>query len=170
MSENNFFNLIMKDVANHPEVGDLSKLDEKLKAGREARQKLDAANDLRRETAQGINTPRAEYNRLRQEKFNLEQDCRCFETRTNNAAADLKLCQQNIEALLKRKKKAIADGALGEERQIERGLLAHENEQLDFQDALLKQQRYNHSAVQALKNWKQANGARLAELSKEIGA
>jgi len=169
MSENNFFNLIMKDAANHPEVGDLSKLDEKLAADLAARQKLDAANTLRRETAQGINAPRAIYNQLRKESFDLTEQARGAETRVNNEEANVRMFQSQIEDLLRRKKKADGLGQLGEVRNIERGILAQENELLNARERLLKLQRDNHACVNALKNWKTANSARLAELQKLVG-
>lgn len=166
----NYAGLAFKDqLEKHPEVFDLTGLDAKINATNRAVQERHAASDLARDTKLGVNTPRAIFNRLRKEKFDLEEGTRGAETRVNNEAANVRMFQSQIEDLLKRKKKAVVDGALGEERRIERGLLTQENELLDSRERLLKLQRENHRAVQALKDWKTANGAQLAELQKEIG-
>jgi hypothetical protein len=166
----NYAGLAFKDqLEKHPEVFDLTGLDAKINATTKAAHERHAANDLARETKLGVNTPKAIYNKLRKELFDLQEQARGAETRVNNEAATVRMFQSQIEDLLKRKKKAVVDGALGEERRIERGLLAQENELLDSRERLLKLQRDNHRAVQALKDWKTANGAQLAELQKEIG-
>ena len=171
MSEHNYAGLAFKEnLENHPEMYDLTGLDEKPKATQQQIAARDAANKLQRETKLGINEPRAIYNRLRKELFDLQEQARGAETRVNNEAVTVRMYQSQIEDLLKRKKKAIADGALGEERNIERRLLAEENDLLDSRERLLKLQRNNHCAVRALKDWQTANGAQLAELQKEIGA
>jgi hypothetical protein len=170
MSEHNYAGLAFKDqLEQHPEVFDLTGLTEKINATTKAAHERHAANDLARDTKRGINTPRAIYNKLRKELFDLQEQARGAGTRLNNAAADEREFQSRVEALLIRKKKAVVDGALGEERCIERGLLAQENELLDSRERLLALQRDNQRAVRALKDWEAAHGAQLADLQKIVG-
>lgn len=122
-----------------------------------------------REERTGENSPRAEYNRLRKQLYDLHQAAKNVEVKVNCAADEVKHWERNIEDLLSRKKIAVAENRLGDERFCERQIEKAENELLDARERLTREQRSNHSAVRELKAWKTANGARLEELSKSLG-
>lgn len=170
MSEHNYLGMAFKaELEKNPKLMDLSNINTQLAETLKDVQRVDAANKKFREEKTGENTPRAELNRLRKALYDLEQNCRCFETRTNEAANTVKHWEHNIEGLLRRKKTAVAANMLGEERSCERQIELAESELLDAKDNLKRQQRLNHNAVTALKVWKQANESRIEELKKIVG-
>lgn len=170
MSQENYMGLAFSEnLKKNPDFFNLDGLDKQLAEVRKTVQAVDAKNTKRRQDATGENLPRAEFNRLRKQLYDLQQNCKCYEIRVNEAAGQVKLLENNIEGLLRRKKAASAEGQLGEERVCEHQIELLETESLDARDNLTRQQRHNHGAVRELKVWKQANDERLAELQKIVG-
>jgi|SRR5579859_1195280 len=138
-------------------VVDFADLDKKAAKMRAER---DAANPPKPEPI------RVEYNRLRKELYDLQQHAKNCEVRVNNEAANVKHWERNIEDLLKRKKKAVADNMLGEERSCERQIEMAETELLDARERLAREQRINSAAVRELKAFPHV--ARLEALKVEL--
>ncbi len=129
-----------------------------------------SANQRRVEMAklnQTIEPIRVEYNRLRKEKYDAQQNAKNAEIYFNNIAANVREWQKRVDDLLKRKKKATADNLLGEERSLESQIQRLENELLDERDKLTAAQRNNTLSARALREW--PGDVRLAELVKELG-
>jgi len=87
---------------------------------KEAAGELAEKNRITRETATGGNSQHAEYNRLRKQLYELQQAAKATEVKVNCAVDDEKHWEGNIEDLLKRKKVAVAENRLGDERFCER--------------------------------------------------
>jgi hypothetical protein len=121
-----------------------------------------------RDEKSGVNSPRSIYNRLRKEKYALEQAAKSAEVFTNNIADNCREWMKRIEALLKRRKQAASDNLLGEERSIEKQIQQLENDLLNEQDKYSKAGRANTFAARALREWVTANDAQLVELQKEF--
>jgi hypothetical protein len=92
-----------------------------------------------------------EYNQLRQTLFNLKQDAKCYEQRTNDAAGKVRILEQRISDLIKLKKDAAAENNLRGERTYEKGIQGVESELLDAQEEFEKNKRYSGQAARALK-------------------
>ena len=130
---------------------------------------LDEKNRKQRETSKGENSPRTEYNRLRKQLYDLQQAAKNTEVKVNCAADEVKHWDRNIDDRLKRKKIAVAENRLGDERACERKIEHAENELLEARERLVREQRYNHGTVRDLKNWQTEHGPKLDELKKEMG-
>ena len=133
-----------------------------LAEGRKHQQKIDEANALNRQEP-----PRLEFNKLRMERYRLEQAARSTETQFNNIASNVKMLEKNIIDLLTEKKKATTDGMLGAERHAENRIMLAENELCDELDKLNLAKRANAHAARDLKAWPHAE--RLKELEKIVG-
>ena len=109
---------------------------------------------------------RKEYNQLRQRLFDLQQNARAYEIRTNEAAGKVRLLEQRISEALKLKKAAAEAGNLRAERNYENATQTLESELLDAQDDYTKNKRWGLQAARALKDF---NGhARIAELKETL--
>lgn len=148
------------DLMGH--VTNPEKLNAQLAAGAKEQQALDEKNGALR--AEPV---RVEFNRLRREKYNLEQAARSCEVFLNNIADNVREWQKRVDDLLARKKHATADNRLGEERSCEGQIAQLENDLLNEQEKLVRAQRNNTHAARALREWPGA--ARLVELKKELG-
>ncbi len=105
---------------------------------------------------------RREYNQLRQKLFDLQQNARAFETRTNEAAGKIRLLEQRINETLKLKKAASDAGNFRGERSYEHGVQLLESELLDAKEEFSKNNRWSTHAARDLRTF---NGhGRIAEL------
>jgi hypothetical protein len=109
-----------------------------------------------------------EYNRLRQQLFDLKQNAKCFEVRANDAAGNIKLFEQRIDDLLKLKKAAIDAGNLRGERFYEHGIQQLEIELVDAKEDYAKNQRWSAQAARTLKAFD--GHGRIAELKALLDA
>lgn len=109
-----------------------------------------------------------EYNQLRQTLFNLKQDAKCFEIRTNDAAGNVRLVEQRISDALKLKKAASAEGNLRGERSAEQAIQRLETELVNAQEAFTKNRNWNTQAARALKAFD--GHARIEELRLALDA
>jgi hypothetical protein len=94
---------------------------------------------------------RKEYNDLRQRLFNLKQDAKTFEIRTNESAGRIRLIEERIDNLLRLKKEAAEMGNLRGERTYEQSLERLETELGDAQEEFSKNKAWNTQATRALK-------------------
>lgn len=109
-----------------------------------------------------------EYNRLRQQLFDLKQNAKCFESRANDAAGNIKLFEQRIDDLLKLKKAATAADNLRGVRFYEHGIQQLENELADANEDYAKNHRWSAQAARALKAFD--GHGRIAELKALLDA
>lgn len=98
---------------------------------------------------------RKEYNQLRQRLFDLQQNAKSFEIRTNEAAGKIRLLEQRINETLKLKKAAAEAGNLLGERTYERAVAKLETELLDVKEDFDKNRRWSSQAARALKEFNQ---------------
>lgn len=105
---------------------------------------------------------RKEYNQLRQQLFDLQQNAKAFEIRTNDAAGKIRLLEERINNIFKLKKEAIQEGNLKGERTYERAIANLETELLDAQEEFNKNKRWSTQAARALRTFDGAE--RIAEL------
>jgi hypothetical protein len=112
------------------------------------RAELNAKNDKARTILPDL---RKEYDALRQKLFNLKQDAKCFETRTNEAANRIKLCEQNINNLLRLKKEANEAGNLRGARTYEQGVVREESALADATEEFTKNKHWSGQAARVLK-------------------
>jgi hypothetical protein len=133
---------------------------------------IETAQKERRATMEQLNPPhsdhRKEYNQLKQKLFELKQDAKAYEIRTNEAAGQVRLVEQRINEALKLKKAAVADGNLRGERTYEHAIQSLEAELVDAQEQFEKNKRLNAQAARALKAFD--GHARMAELKKQLEA
>jgi len=108
---------------------------------------------------------RVEYNAVRKQLYDLTEHAKNCEIRLNNEAGNVSHFLTLISDLLKKKKAAITDNRLGDERFCEHQLVKAEEELQDARERLTKEQRYNQAAVRALRNF---DPARLVELKAEL--
>ena len=94
---------------------------------------------------------RKEFDSLRQCLFSLKQNAHCFETRTIEAASRIKLCEQNIDNLLRLKQEANEAGNLRGVRTYERGVEQAESALADATDEFTKNKRWSGQAARVLK-------------------
>jgi hypothetical protein len=99
----------------------------------------------------GIEPARAEYNQLRQKLFDLKQDAKCFEIRTNEAAGRIKLLEGRINEALKLKKAASEADNFRGERTYEHQVASLETELADAQEEFNKNKHWSGQAARALK-------------------
>ena len=109
---------------------------------------------------------RQEYNRLRQQLYNLQQQAKNAEVYCNNKADEVRGLEQRINDVLKRKKQAVAEGHLGQERLCEHQLQQLERELPDAKDEATKAKHWGAQAARALKAFD--GHARISELVKEL--
>jgi hypothetical protein len=105
---------------------------------------------------------RKEYNQLRQRLFDLQQNAKCFEIRTNEAAGKIRNLEERINEALKLKKAAVDAGNLRGERMYERQVLSLESEMLDLQEDFAKNKQWSVQSARALKAFD--GHGRIAEL------
>lgn len=160
------FTLFVKEnLKNRPEDftitdDNIRELEAKAKKMREERDRLNP-----KFAGQGPDpTPRAEYNRLRQQLYNLQQAARSAETLCNNKADAVRGLEQRINDLFKLKKQAIADDHLGDERKWEHQIQILEIELTKAQEEFFKAKRYNTQAARDLRVFEFDNKQRIAEL------
>lgn len=111
---------------------------------------------------------RTEYNQLRQQLFNLQQNAKAYEIRTNEAAGKIRLIEQRINEALKQKKAAGDAGNLRGERTYEVAVQRLETELLDAQETFNKNKTWSGQAARALKDFNQHG--RIAELKALLDA
>lgn len=105
---------------------------------------------------------RKEYNQLRQQLFNLQQNAKAYEIRTNEAAGKIRLVEERINEALKLKKAASDAGNLRGERTYEHSVATLETELLDAQEEFHKNKHWSVQAARQLKDFNQHG--RIAEL------
>ena len=103
-----------------------------------------------------------EYNQLRQQFFNLRQNAKCFEVRTLDAAAKVRLLEVRINETLKLKKDAAEAGNLRGEYTYEHQVQMLDAELVDAQEDFENNKRWSGQAGRALKAFD--GHGRLAEL------
>jgi len=109
-----------------------------------------------------------EYNRLRQQLFELTQNAKCFEQRRDDAAGKIRLLEQRIDEQIKLKKDAIANSNLRGERSYEHGIQLLENELADAKEEFENNKRWS---VQSARTLKAFDGhGRIAELKPLLDA
>lgn len=157
MSEQNFAGMAFRenlkrnpDFYAHigPDGGLSEQLLKQLADSAKARQALDAKNAEARTNKPDL---RKEYDALRQRLFNLKQDARCYEIRTNEAANKIRNIEQNIDNLLRLKAAANEAGNLRGVRMYEQSVERVERELTDAQEEFDKNKRWSGQAVRALK-------------------
>jgi hypothetical protein len=141
-------------IVNDATVAQVEQTAKKMRAER------DAANPPQPEPA------RIEYNRLRQRLYDLQQRAKDAEVFCNNKADSVKGFEERINVVLLKKRQAIADGHLGQERACEHQLKQLETELVDAQKEFTQAKHWNAQAVRALKAFD--SHARIAELKKQI--
>jgi len=154
MTTHNTFELYAKDsLAKHPEIFDLSGLDEKIAATVADSQALIALNAAARDQkdAEGLELER-EYNALRLEFHNLREDARCCEIRVKEHAA--KICNIEKELQTLRVILAAADNPRLE-KAIKHRISLHEGELADTKDQHHRDVAYNRAAVKKLRSFDQ---------------
>jgi hypothetical protein len=164
MTTHNLFELYLKDsVAKHPEVFNLSGLDEKIAATVANSQAITAINTEARaqKDAEGLELER-EYNALRLQFHNLREDARCCEIRVKEHAA--KICNIEKELQTLRVILAAADNPRLE-KAIKHRISLHEGELADTKDLHHRAVAYNRSAVKMLRTFDQK---RLSALFQQI--
>jgi len=112
-----------------------------------------------------VEAPRRELDDLKKEKFRLEIGVTSTRQKVANCEADIREFQNRITGLLKKKKRAVADGRLGDERACERQIVSYEEELAGAQLRLISLERDRVGAEQDLKNF---NHARLTELQNKL--
>ncbi|MGE5052910.1 MAG: hypothetical protein ACM3WP_01995 [Acidobacteriota bacterium] len=164
MSQENFAGLLFKtNLEKHPEVftineSDLSRIEQN-QAQRRAQQEKDnppAKADLRKE-----------YNQLRQKLFDLQQNAKCFEIRTNESAGKIRLIEERITDLIRLKKNAVAMGNLRGERTYEQSIERVEGELGNAQEEFTKNKHWSAQAARALKEFD--GHGRIEELAVLLG-
>ena len=150
---------VTENLKNRPQdfVIDIEKVEE---AGKKMRAARDAANPPKPEPA------RAEYNRLRQQLFDAQRWAKDAEIYCNDQAGNVRLLEQRINDLLKKKKQAIAEGKLGDERICEHQLQLMETELIDAKQEFHRATRQSAQAARALKAFD--DHERIAELKKQL--
>ena len=113
---------------------------------------------------------RKEYNALRQQLFNLQQNAKALETRTNESADKIHLLEQRLNEALKLKKEASEAGNLRGERTYERQAETLETELLDAQEEYGKNKIWNAQAARAVREFKFNQNERIAELKAILEA
>jgi hypothetical protein len=159
MSEHNLAGLLFKtNLEKHPEVFTITEESlrqiEQNQAARRAQQEKDRVPsklDLRKE-----------YNQLRQRLFDLQQNAKTFEIRTNESAGKIRLLEQRINDALKEKNIAAGAGNLRGERTYEQAIQRLESELLDAQEEFMKNKRWSIQAARALREFE--GHARIEEL------
>ena len=131
--------------------------------GAQVRAKRDAAAP-----PPGKDDLRKEYNQLRQRLFELNQNAKAYEIRTNEASGKVRLLEQRINEALKLKKAASDAGNLLGERTYERQVANLESELLDTKEEFEKNRRWSAQAARALKEFNQHD--RIAELKALLDA
>lgn len=109
---------------------------------------------------------RPEYNRLRQQLYDLQQSALNAEVYCNNKADAVKGLETRINDLLKEKKQAVSDNHLGQERKCERQLTQLEKELVDAKEEFNKAKHLSGQGARALKAFD--GHARIAELKVEL--
>lgn len=109
---------------------------------------------------------RAEYNRLRQQFYDLRQQAKNAEVHCNNKADEVKGLEERINDLLRKKKHAVAEGHLGQERLCEHQLQQLEKELVDVKDEFSKAKHWSTQAARALKAFE--GHERIAVLKAEL--
>lgn len=94
---------------------------------------------------------RKEYNQLRQRLFDLNQNAKCFEIRTNEAAGKIRNLEHRITEALKQKKAAADAGNLLGERNSEHAIQRLETELLDARQEFANNKRWSVQAARVLK-------------------
>lgn len=107
-----------------------------------------------------------EYNQLRQRLFDLRQNAKTFEIRTNEAAGRIHLLEQRINETLKLKKAAAESGNLRGERTYEHQVASLESELLDVKDEYEKNKQWSIQSARALKSFD--GHGRIAELNASL--
>lgn len=107
-----------------------------------------------------------EYNRLRQQLYDLQQQAKNAEVFCNNKADGVKGLEQRINDLLRKKKQAIAEGHLGDERNCEHQLQQLETELIDAKQEFTQAKHWSVQAARALKAFD--GQERIAALKKEL--
>src|SRR5579872_2351816 len=109
-----------------------------------------------------------EYNQLRQKLFDLKQDAKCYEQRTNDAAGKIRLLEQRINDALKLKKAAAEASNFRGERTYEHQVALLETELADAKEEFEKNKAWSGQAARALKAFD--GHARIAELKLLLDA
>jgi hypothetical protein len=160
MSEHNYAGLQFKhNLEKHPEVFIID--DNTIKQVEETTKQIRAKQDAEAPAPDKLDL-RKEYNRLRQQLFDIQQNAKCYEIRTNEAAGQVHLIEQRITEALKNKKAAIEAHNLRGERMYEWQVTSLETELADAQVELSKNRRWSIEAGRALKNFPSHD--RIAEL------
>lgn len=160
MSEHDLTALIFKDnLEKHPEAFriDMTQVEAK---GAELREWDAKNNPPKPEPA------RIEYNRLRQQLWQLKQDATNAEVRVNHEAGNIREWEKQINTLLVLKKKAHDAVQLADERAAERQLVQVE---ADVADAKIRYEQRKKEFAQAVRTLKGFNHSRLKDLEKELG-
>jgi chromosome segregation ATPase len=142
-------------IVNDATVAQVEQTAKKMRAERDAAAPPPGKADLHKE-----------YNQLRQKLFDLRQDAKTFEQRTNDADGNVRLLEQRINDVLKEKKSAVAENNLRGERTYEQTIQRLEVELVDAQEEFEKNKRWSVQAARALRAFD--GHARIAELKKQI--
>jgi hypothetical protein len=154
-----------EDRKRNPETYDLDpkKLAAQIAATTKAAQALHAKND-----ATCATDPAKELAKLKNQLFNLKQNCHCFETRVNESAGNVRLCEERLAKTLKTKAEQELAGNLIGARNSEHAIQRLEGELDDARTQLLTNQHYNSASVRALRVFQTEIGPRIKELEAEI--
>lgn len=109
---------------------------------------------------------RPEYNRLRQQLYDLQEQAKGAEVYCNNKADAVRGLETRINDLLKEKKQAVSENHLGQERKCEHQLTQLEKELVDAKEDFNKAKHWSGQAARALKAF--VGHARIAELKAEL--
>ena len=162
MSEHNYFALtVAAQMEKDPSVFefDIKKFEENAAKMRAAR---DAANPPKPEPA------KFELDNLKKQLWNLENYAKACATKVDNEEANVKHFEAVVAEHCKAKKNADSAGQWGEARKQENLITRAEVDLQECREQLVKLQGYSVNAARGLRTWQQEQGARLAELQKEI--
>lgn len=157
MSEHNYFALTVKaQMEKDPSVFefDSEKLEQhaaKRRVERDAAAPPPGKADLHKE-----------YNQLRQRLFDLQQNAKTFEIRTNEAGGKIRNFEHRINEALRQKREAFDAGNLRGERSFEHSVATLETELADAKEEFEKNKRWSGQAARALREFNQHD--RIAEL------
>ncbi len=165
MSQHNYLGLSVKaQMDKDPSVltvtdGDITRIEQQQAKRRAQQDKENSPTkaDLRKE-----------YNQLRQKLFDLKNDAKCYETRTNDAQGQIELIEQRINNALKLKKAAVAQGNLRGERTYEQAIERLEPELAGAKEEFNKNKHWSAQAAHALKAFD--GHARIEELKAILDA
>lgn len=161
----NYFDLAQRELLKqNPAHADFSNLTAQLKQEAQDRAAIDKINNAARAKRNGDDQPANEHRKLSRELYNLTSRKSNTEIYANNQAAEVRLSESNLAALLSQKKAAIASGNVVAERNFEHSIAQLEHALISQEQEFHRARKAAAGAAAELKEW--PHHTRLAELEK----